>query len=216
VENVLNHTLILTVPIFWGVFTKFLKNILASSWLSLPSLYPTMYLNERTHLPPDRSSFQFILESFTKVCQFWLKLDKSSAFLMWRPRRLVLILPILYFYETWYRLPLWSNGQSSRLQIQRSMFDSWHYQIFWEVVGLELGLLSLMSTTEELLERKSSSSGLENWEYDCRDLLCWPHDNPLSTKVGTNFSDKQLSLSIVCSWTEAAELLFIMKFDISW
>jgi hypothetical protein len=52
------------------------------------------------------------------------------------------------------RPPLWSSGQSSWLQIQRPGFDSWHYQIFWEVVGLERGPLSLMSTTEELLDRK--------------------------------------------------------------
>jgi hypothetical protein len=31
-------------------------------------------------------------------------------------------------------LPLWSSGQSSWLQIQRSRFESWHYQIFREVV----------------------------------------------------------------------------------
>jgi hypothetical protein len=48
---------------------------------------------------------------------------------------------------------LW--GQSSWLQIQRSGFDSRPYQISWEVVGLEWGPLSLMSTTEELLDRKS-------------------------------------------------------------
>jgi hypothetical protein len=41
-------------------------------------------------------------------------------------------------------------------------FDSRRYQIFWEVVGLERGPLSLVRTTEELLEWKSSSSGLEN------------------------------------------------------
>jgi hypothetical protein len=35
--------------------------------------------------------------------------------------------------------PLWSSGQSSRLQIQMSGFDSRHYQIFLEVVGLERG-----------------------------------------------------------------------------
>jgi hypothetical protein len=29
-----------------------------------------------------------------------------------------------------------------------------HYQIFWEVVGLERGPISLVSATEELLERK--------------------------------------------------------------
>jgi hypothetical protein len=50
--------------------------------------------------------------------------------------------------------PVWSSGQSSWLQIQRSGFDSQPYQIFWEVVGLERGPLSLVSTTEELLDRK--------------------------------------------------------------
>jgi hypothetical protein len=43
------------------------------------------------------------------------------------------------------------------------------YQIFWEVVGLEWGPLSLVSTTEELLRRKSSGSGLESQEYRRRD-----------------------------------------------
>jgi hypothetical protein len=35
------------------------------------------------------------------------------------------------------------------------------YQIFREVMGLEQGLLSLVSTIEVLLERESSGSGLE-------------------------------------------------------
>jgi hypothetical protein len=39
------------------------------------------------------------------------------------------------------------------------------------VVGLERGPLSLVSTTEELLERKSSGSGLEIREYVCGDPL---------------------------------------------
>jgi hypothetical protein len=34
-----------------------------------------------------------------------------------------------------------------------------------EVVGLERGPLSIMSTTEELLGSKSSGSGLENRDY---------------------------------------------------
>jgi hypothetical protein len=41
-------------------------------------------------------------------------------------------------------------------------FDFRRYQIFWEVVALEQGLLGLESTTEELLGRNSSGSGLEN------------------------------------------------------
>jgi hypothetical protein len=41
-------------------------------------------------------------------------------------------------------------------------FDSRLYQIFWEVVGLERGPLSLVRIIEELLEWKNSGSGLEN------------------------------------------------------
>jgi hypothetical protein len=38
-------------------------------------------------------------------------------------------------------------------------------------VGLERGPLSLVSTIEELLERKGSGSGLESREYGSRDPL---------------------------------------------
>jgi hypothetical protein len=51
------------------------------------------------------------------------------------------------------RPPLWSSGQSSWLQIRRPGFDSRHYQKN-KVVGLERGPLSLVSTSEELLDRK--------------------------------------------------------------
>jgi hypothetical protein len=64
--------------------------------------------------------------------------------------------------------PLWSSGQSSWLQIQRSGFNSRRYQIFREVVGLERGPFSLVSTTKELLERKNSGFGLEDRDYDRR------------------------------------------------
>jgi hypothetical protein len=39
----------------------------------------------------------------------------------------------------------------------------------FEVMGLERGPFSLMSTAEELVQRKSSGSGLENREYGRRD-----------------------------------------------
>jgi hypothetical protein len=51
------------------------------------------------------------------------------------------------------RSPLWSGGQSSWLQIQRSGFDSRHYQEK-KVVSLERGPLRMVSTTEELRDRK--------------------------------------------------------------
>jgi hypothetical protein len=43
-----------------------------------------------------------------------------------------------------------------------------------KVVGLEWGPLSLVSSTEELLGRKSSGSGLEIREYGHRDSSRWP------------------------------------------
>jgi hypothetical protein len=80
--------------------------------------------------------------------------------------------------------PLWSSGQSSWLQIH----------IFWEVVSLERGPLSLVSTIEELLERKCSGSGLENRDYGLGDPSRWLRDTPLSARGGTNFADKRRSL----------------------
>jgi hypothetical protein len=81
------------------------------------------------------------------------------------------------------RLSLWSSGQSSWLQIQRHRFDSRHYQIFWEVVSLEQGPLSLVSTTEEVLGRKSIGSSLESRQYSHRDPSCWPHDTLYPQKL---------------------------------
>jgi hypothetical protein len=60
------------------------------------------------------------------------------------------------------RPPLWSSGQSSWLQIQKSRVRFPQLQIFWEVVGLERGPLSLVRIIEELAEWKSSGFGLEN------------------------------------------------------
>jgi hypothetical protein len=75
----------------------------------------------------------------------------------------------------WEAPPLWSSGQISWLQIQRSGCDYLRYQVFWQVLGRERGPLSLVSTIEELLERRSNSSGLENREYGRRDPSLWPH-----------------------------------------
>jgi hypothetical protein len=85
------------------------------------------------------------------------------------------------------RPPLWSSGYSSWLQIQRSWLDSRRYQFFWDVVGLERIPLSLVSTIEELLGRKSSGCGLGGQEYGRRNPSRSSRDTPLSSKFGNNF-----------------------------
>jgi hypothetical protein len=60
---------------------------------------------------------------------------------------------VFFIFLTSFSPPLWSCGQSSWLQIRRPGFDSRYYQ-GKKVVGLERGALSLVSTIEELLDRK--------------------------------------------------------------
>jgi hypothetical protein len=50
-------------------------------------------------------------------------------------------------------------------------------------VCLERGPLSLVSTIEELLGRRSSGSGLESREFCRGDSLRWPRDTPYPQKL---------------------------------
>jgi hypothetical protein len=106
--------------------------------------------------------------------------------------------------------PLWSSGQNSWLQIQRSWFNSRRYQIFWQVVGIEQGPLSLVSTIDDLLGRKSSVSGLENREYGRRNPSLWPRETLYQQTLVLTSPTSGRSVGIVCSWTEATELLLLL------
>jgi hypothetical protein len=70
-------------------------------------------------------------------------------------------------------------------------------------VGLERGPLSLISTTEELLESKSSGSGLENREYCLRDPSRWLCRSLYSQKLAlTSPTSDSRSVCIVRSRTQ--------------
>jgi hypothetical protein len=57
-------------------------------------------------------------------------------------------------------------------------FDFRRYQIFWEVVALERGPLSLVSITEELREWKSSGSGSRKSRLTAVGIRCADQATP--------------------------------------
>jgi hypothetical protein len=112
--------------------------------------------------------------------------------------------------------PLWPSGQSSWLQIQRSEFDYRRYQIFWEVVGLERGPLSLVSTIEELLERKSIASGLENRNYGIGDPPRYYATPVYQQKLAlTSQGNGGCSVGIARSRTKCTKLLLLVIMSVS-
>jgi hypothetical protein len=116
------------------------------------------------------------LKSRSKVCSAsWVwDVDSSpsettlkSCYTTFHTQRQPPVWPTSNITSVAKRQPLWSGSQSSWLQIRRSGFDSRRYQIFWELVDMERGPLSIVSTNE-VLGRKVSGSGLENREYGRR------------------------------------------------
>jgi hypothetical protein len=77
-------------------------------------------------------------------------------------------------------------------------------------VSLERGPLSLVSTTEELLGRKSSGSGLESPEYGRRDPSRWPCGTFYPQKLAlTSPTCGGRSVGIVLSRTKATEFSLV-------
>jgi hypothetical protein len=74
-------------------------------------------------------------------------------------------------------------------------------------VGLEWGPLSLVGIIEELLQRKSSVSGLESREYSRRDSSRWPRGTLYPQKLAlTSPTSGGRLVGIICSQTKATEL----------
>ena len=86
-------------------------------------------------------------------------LDEKASDIDLRSNSLSVKFPTHSCLSEWifFCIGTWSSGQNFWLQIQSPGFDPRRYQIFWVVVGLERGPLSLVSlvrSIEELLEWK--------------------------------------------------------------
>jgi hypothetical protein len=70
-----------------------------------------------------------------------------------------------------------------------------------------------LNTTEEIIGRKSSGSGLENGKYSRRDPSRSPSGTFYQQKLAlTSLRSGGLSVGIVRSWTEAAEFSLVLGF----
>jgi hypothetical protein len=79
-----------------------------------------------------------------------------------------------------------------------------------KVVGLERGPLSLVSTTEELLDKKRKGSYLENREYGRRDPSRWPRGTLYPQKLAiTSPTRGGRSVGIVRSRTQTMEFSLV-------
>jgi hypothetical protein len=100
--------------------------------------------------------------------------------------RYVIVRYNIYIYELQYLATDRLCGLVVRVPGYRSRgpgFDFRRYQIFWEIVGLERGTLSLVRIIEELLERKVAAPVYKTEINDRGDSLRWPRDTLYPLKL---------------------------------
>jgi hypothetical protein len=86
--------------------------------------------------------------------------------------------------------------------------------MFWEVVGLKRGSLSLVSTTEELLKRQSNGSGLGSREYGRRDPSRWPRYTLYPQKLAlSSLTSGGRSVGIVRSRIQATQFVCFFNLE---
>jgi hypothetical protein len=108
-----------------------------NKWLSWPYIRGDLL---KTFLPPEKNYLFFGHISSVRYYEF-------------------------YHYYLFYGLiwpSLWSSGQIPGYRFRDPEFDSRHYHISWEVVGLEWVSLSPVKINAELLKWKSSGFSQEN------------------------------------------------------
>jgi hypothetical protein len=97
-------------------------------------------------------------------------------------------------------------------------FDPRRYHIFWVVVGLERGLLSLVRSIEELLEQKSSGSRSRKQRLTAVGTRCADRVTPLYPQklALTSPTGGGHSVGIVRSWTKDTEFSLVYVFLLLW
>jgi hypothetical protein len=118
--------------------------------------------------------------------------------------------PSFLLYDRLYGLMLTVPGYRSR----GPGFDYRRYKIFWEVVGLKRGPLSVVRIIEELLERKVAAS-VYRTEINVRgDSLRWPRDTLYLLKLArTSPTSGGRSVGIVRWRTKAPDFFFCCSME---
>jgi hypothetical protein len=94
-------------------------------------------------------------------------------------------------------------------------FDSRRFQVFWEAAGLERGLLSLVRTTEELLEGKVAAPVKKTEINDRGNPLLCPRDTLYPQKLSlTSPTSGGRSVGIVRSRTKATEFSLVLVLNV--
>jgi hypothetical protein len=132
----------------------------------------------RNQLVRSLRRFRFVWKELSRGCGFYCGHEKQRALFLF-PHY-----PKLSS-EVTCQVLLCEPGYSVRCVVRvpgyRSRdlgFDSRSYQIFWEVVCLERGPLSLVSITEELLEWESRGSGCRKPRLTAVGIRCADHATP--------------------------------------
>jgi hypothetical protein len=119
-----------------------------------------------------------------------------------------------------YKLPNWKKYCNHKIiyiihWLRGPGCNSRQYQIFWEVVVLEQGPLSLVSTIEELLGIESSGSCPENQEYTHRNLLWWSRNTLYLQKLTLTLpTSGSLSVGTLHLWIKATEFVYFVCYSL--
>jgi hypothetical protein len=142
---------------------------------TLATVSPLYLFLVRREIRPHRQSFALKMEVICSCETPALTrstphrhIPEDERFTLLRPRKhQILRRNFLDALNVWYGALFFTNGTTTTIFVVMSIpqvpgcsprgpgFDSRRYQIFWELMGLERGPLSLARMTEELLEWKS-------------------------------------------------------------